>query len=500
MKSSTISLIGVFTLIVLGLGALLIAPDTIYGQSGPSIEVANNPNPILTPSGTGVTLSPAQILNNQNVLITVDAYDVSGLSAATATIKSQSGTEVATVPLYDNGQQNDGQAGDGIFGGTWNAGSTAEGVYPIDVEIVDTLNNATTIAGVVQLAVGAGACVASSDCSAGDVCCAGSCATPSCSTAADCNDNDASTTDACDTGSCPAVCTNTLITTCTNGDNYCPSGCTLSNDSDCVDMVNPTVSFVTPATDGVDISAGGGTTYVVSVDAADAETYIDRVEFYVDAETTPRDTQVAPTPAASTTYSWVLDVTSLGNGAHTLTAQAYDGSSNSAVATRTVTVNIDTTAPVNVSITSPSEGATFASSTTFNVTVHAEDDSIVSSIELYSTAGGGAIATVTTSTATVNATMGVLASSIAYLGSPYETVAMDDSSHIRIPFISEAKAATSTTINGNCTTTTTTNPKSFYAVAYDDADNSTNSPVRNIIVSTSTTSCTGTNTSTGGSA
>lgn len=485
MKTYTISLVVVFALVALGLAAFLVAPDVIHGQSTPSFEVTNDPNPVLT--GAGVTLSPAQVLNNQSVLIKVEAYDVSGLSTARALVKSQTGSTVATVPLFDNGQHNDGQAGDGIFAASWNVGSTAEGVYPIDVEIVDTLNNATYIDGVVQLAIGAGACVADADCSAGDVCCAGSCATSACSTDADCDDGDVSTTDTCDTSSCPLNCQYTLITTCMAGDNYCPAGCTIANDADCSDTGNPTIAFTTPAADGEDISAAGATTYVVSVDASDAESYIDRVEFYVNSESVARDTQIAPSPAGSTNYNWVLDVTSLGNGTHTLTARAYDGSSNSAVATRSVTVTVDTTAPFNVNITSPISGATFSSGSAFNAVVHAEDDASLTYIELFSTLGGGAFATTAGSgnfnTTTVDATIPVLVSSIAYLDFTFPQYA--GAEQRTFPFISLARAADET----NCTTTTSTTPKSFYAVAYDSADNSTSSPVLNIFVSTSSTSC-----------
>lgn len=56
-----------------------------------------------------------------------------------------------------------------------------------------------------------------------------------------CNDNNVGTTDSCSLG----ICSNIAITSCTNSDGYCPSGCTNSNDNDCSSFV-PTI-FVTSA-------------------------------------------------------------------------------------------------------------------------------------------------------------------------------------------------------------------------------------------------------------
>ena len=47
----------------------------------------------------------------------------------------------------------------------------------------------------------------------------------------DCDDNDDSTEDTC--SGTPKECSNTLITECTTGDNYCPSGCAYQDDEDC---------------------------------------------------------------------------------------------------------------------------------------------------------------------------------------------------------------------------------------------------------------------------
>lgn len=58
---------------------------------------------------------------------------------------------------------------------------------------------------------------------------------PKASCPTSCNDNDACTTNVLtgDMSTCNAVCSYPAITTCTNGDGCCPSGCTFSNDDDC---------------------------------------------------------------------------------------------------------------------------------------------------------------------------------------------------------------------------------------------------------------------------
>ncbi len=491
-QSTTIPLIGLFFLIMAGLASLLIAPDVIHGQSTPSLEVADNPAPQLT--GSGVTLSPTQALENQNVYIKVEAYDLSGVGSVVATVRDDSGAEIASVPLYDNGQQDDGAAGDGIFAATWNVGARAEGVYPIDVTMADKLNNEITISGVVQLAIGAGACLGDGDCTAGARCCSGSCAVDTCSVDTDCDDADVSTADTCLVTSCPAVCDNTPITTCTSGDSYCPTGCDFSTDTDCADSTAPFVSIDAPASgDTIDTA-----TYTVSVTASDTGSGLDKVEFYLDTETTPRETQIAPATPGSDVYNWVVDVPSLGNGAHDIIAKAYDMVGNAATDTISVTVAYDTSAPVNVSIASPAAGSSFASGSTINVSVHAEDDTSVTSVEVYSIAGGGPINTVTSSGTTVDVVVPIAAAAIAYFDSPTQMLA-ERPSGWHLPFIHAADAATNT----NCTTTTTNHPKTIYAVAYDTQNNSTNSATLDIIVTTSTTTCSGgtnTATPTGGSA
>ncbi|MCH7850131.1 MAG: hypothetical protein IH845_00630 [Nanoarchaeota archaeon] len=55
-----------------------------------------------------------------------------------------------------------------------------------------------------------------------------------------CDDDDVSTSfDICTSG----ICSGTTITSCINDDNYCPSGCNVGNDNDCVDCLTTTNSW-----------------------------------------------------------------------------------------------------------------------------------------------------------------------------------------------------------------------------------------------------------------
>ncbi|NUM25725.1 MAG: VWA domain-containing protein [Candidatus Buchananbacteria bacterium] len=74
-------------------------------------------------------------------------------------------------------------------------------------------------------------------CLPGQLCCGAatySCEVPDCNANIDCNDSNASTIDVCQgAATCNATCIHTPITACSNGDGYCPAGCTASNDTDC---------------------------------------------------------------------------------------------------------------------------------------------------------------------------------------------------------------------------------------------------------------------------
>lgn len=109
------------------------------------------------------------------------------------------------------------------------------------------------------------------------------------------------------------------------------------------DTTAPTVSIASPAS-GATVS---GTT-TVSANASD-NVGVSRVEFYVDGALASTDT--------SSPYSFAWDTTTASNGAHTLSAKAFDAAGNSATSSSvSVTVSnsggADVTAPVISNVTS----------------------------------------------------------------------------------------------------------------------------------------------------
>ncbi|MEA3449534.1 MAG: TIGR03790 family protein [Patescibacteria group bacterium] len=105
----------------------------------------------------------------------------------------------------------------------------------------------------------------STNCSGLEICCNDNCQTTACSNSSACDDFDNCTTDTCqNAGTCTAVCQNTTITTCADGDGCCPSGCDSGNDDDCsslnVNITAPTDNAYFKIDDwlGFDGSAIGG--------------------------------------------------------------------------------------------------------------------------------------------------------------------------------------------------------------------------------------------------
>jgi hypothetical protein len=107
---------------------------------------------------------------------------------------------------------------------------------------------------------------------------------------------------------------------------------------------------------------------------------LNRVEFYRGAALLGSDT--------SSPYSTTWDSTAVANGSYALTAVALDNAGNTMTST-TVNVTVsntaapppDTTAPNNVAVTAPVNGATVAGSTSINGT--AADNVGVTKMELY---------------------------------------------------------------------------------------------------------------------
>lgn len=138
--------------------------------------------------------------------------------------------------------------------------------------------------------------------------------------------------------------------------------------SEPIDTTAPTVSITSPVN-------GASVSEIVNLIANATDNIgIAKVEFYLDS--------VLLSTSTSSPYSisWNTSTTALGT--HTLTAKAYDLSSNSTVsATVSITV-IDTTAPV-VSITSPANNSFVSVGKTTVISATATDNRSLSKVEFY---------------------------------------------------------------------------------------------------------------------
>jgi hypothetical protein len=138
------------------------------------------------------------------------------------------------------------------------------------------------------------------------------------------------------------------------------------------DTLSPTVSLTAPTNNIVYSTAQ---TAIISATASD-NVGVSKVEFYDNGNLLASDT--------TNPYSYSWAITSANNGAHSLTAKAYDAAGNSAVSSAvSVTVNIatsDTTAPT-ASITAPANNGTVSG--TANVSATASDNVGVIKVEFY---------------------------------------------------------------------------------------------------------------------
>ena len=135
------------------------------------------------------------------------------------------------------------------------------------------------------------------------------------------------------------------------------------------DVTAPLVSFSSPAA-GATVK-GTTSLYVGANDGVG----VTQVEFYDGATLLGTDT--------TSPYSYAWNTTGVANGAHTLTARAYDAAGNMNSATLSVTVNnpvADTTAPT-VSLTSPAAGALLTRGVTYTLTASASDNVGVARVE-----------------------------------------------------------------------------------------------------------------------
>jgi chitinase len=130
----------------------------------------------------------------------------------------------------------------------------------------------------------------------------------------------------------------------------------------------PTVSITSPV-NGATVTPGSSV--VINATASDAGGSITKVEFLLDGVKVGEDT--------SSPYSFTI--TSIAAGSHTLSAKATDNSANTATASVTITASTNT--PPVVSVTAPSNGATFTAGSSITITAQATDNGSVTKAEFY---------------------------------------------------------------------------------------------------------------------
>ncbi len=395
-----------FTVLLLA-GVTLIISSVAAQQGPPSFEIAPSAGPELglcsdatctnsadcEGSGSGqcnaswtatVTVSPSNVMQDENVRISMNVTDVSGVETVLAHVKNPNSTRVASVTLYDDGEHGDQSAGDGFFSNEWNVGSNSDGLYRIDALMTDRLGNPTLASNIGTFALGEGICSSNADCTVSEECCYGICGVNECTAAGPpCNDGDISTADSCNTESCPNACEFTLITDCDDGsDGYCPTGCTNPPDSNCTDSTPPSPTVWIDPLVGDEITTD---TYDAIFRAEDAESGISEVLFYLDTEPNYRDRQI--TPGADGYYHWLINVASVPNGGHSIRAQARNGAGM--IYSSSIHITINRSIPNNqptVVITNPSTGSLVAGDVP--VAINATDDVSVGEIRLYHCSDG----------------------------------------------------------------------------------------------------------------
>lgn len=135
--------------------------------------------------------------------------------------------------------------------------------------------------------------------------------------------------------------TGTALVSQTTNTNLLPGTSAYGNAVYTIDTAAPSVNITSPAANAV-VSLGG--TQTISVTASDAASDVTKVEFYVDGALKSTDT--------ATPYSYAWPTTGVTEGAHSLTAKAYDTYNNVATSAAVSVTVRDSTAPT-VSITAP---------------------------------------------------------------------------------------------------------------------------------------------------
>jgi len=119
-----------------------ILTEDALGNSGQTENVQTVIIDDNRPTVSSVQVSPSG--GQSGTIFTVTAFvtdPLSGVSNVTAYIQFPDETDIALLTLYDDGLHNDTNAGDGIYGNTWNSTGQPEGFYYVDIVAVDNVTN-----------------------------------------------------------------------------------------------------------------------------------------------------------------------------------------------------------------------------------------------------------------------------------------------------------------------------------------------------------------------
>jgi len=514
---------------------VMFAVFAVMAQSTtPSFEVSPTEGPSV--DGT-IELSATQLDQNEQFSVQASVDDISGVDSVVAKVVNQNGITVAQANMNDSGASGDTTAGDGIYTVSWNMGSKPNGVYYIDLAMRDDLGNSSIVRAASTLTiVGAydNSCSSSADCEgANESCCEGECAFNSCSTSDDCircvnglvdpntgNCIAGTEVGVCETNICPnscdydgssglcvtdADCGSLPTDACCNGD--CQTHlCLIDNDCSgmqevcdtsvcphvCVDNPDTTPPTVV-ITEPLDYTSDPNQPFTnddiyIKATVTDTESNIDHVDFEVDGAQTYRQ-EYPEDPAYPNDFAMTI---SFSDGMHTVIVTGVDTAGNTNEAQVIIEFDLgSTTAPIVDELTTDKSSYTSSESVAVNLVAH-DDDSDITSAEIFTSAGGGALKECPSGTCTLLPAQtldwdeSIGASSIVDLANAYMHFA-EQPKKFRIPFI---KAADAEIVgNQNCTTTTTNNTRYLYAMVADDTNPPTPYNGSNIVISTTGTSC-----------
>lgn len=106
-----------------------------YTNNGATFTVVDTTAP--TVNYAVVDLASADPELGENITITSQISDLSGISSVEAYLQMPDGITLVTITLYDDGTNGDVTPGDGIYTNMWNCSGAAEGTYNLDLNATD---------------------------------------------------------------------------------------------------------------------------------------------------------------------------------------------------------------------------------------------------------------------------------------------------------------------------------------------------------------------------